>query len=149
MDDKTRFDYFTFFNEIGIISQLSRSILEQHLPPGMLISHFSVLNHLLRVGEGCTPQGLARAFQVPKTSMTHTLAVLEKHKLIKMTPNPADGRSKTIWITGDGRNFRNNAIAALAPDIDTLAEKLDATEISALTARLAEVRQTMDDARNQ
>jgi hypothetical protein len=35
--------------------------------------HFSVLNHLMRVEDGRTPLELARAFQVPKTTLS-TLA---------------------------------------------------------------------------
>ncbi|MEZ5791707.1 MAG: hypothetical protein R3D34_13310 [Nitratireductor sp.] len=70
--------YFQFFNEIGIISQLGSAIMEALLPPGFLISHFSVLNHLTRVCDGRTPLEIARAFQVPKTTMTHTLSGLGK-----------------------------------------------------------------------
>ena len=62
--------YFVFFNEIGIIEQLIRNLLEKKLPKGFLISHFSVLNHLIRVKDGQTPLVIARAFQVPKTTMT-------------------------------------------------------------------------------
>ena len=78
MDNETRALYFRFFNEIGIISQLSRTMMDMRLPEGVNTSHFSVLNHLIRVQDGRTPLALARAFQVPKTTMTHTLAGLEK-----------------------------------------------------------------------
>ena len=74
--------YFVFFNEIGIIEQLIRALLEAKLPKGFLISHFSVLNHLIRVKDGQTPLVISRAFQVPKTTMTHTLSILERHALI-------------------------------------------------------------------
>ncbi|MEM9975891.1 MAG: helix-turn-helix domain-containing protein, partial [Pseudomonadota bacterium] len=84
MPDSPLETYFTFFNEVGIIGQLSRTLLERHLPKGYLLPHFSVLNHLIRVRDGPTPLALARAFQVPKTSMTHTLAGLERGGLIEM-----------------------------------------------------------------
>ncbi len=70
---------FALFNEIGIINQLAAALFESRLPPGVLVSHFSVLNHLIRVRDGATPLQLANAFQVPKTTMTHTLAGLETH----------------------------------------------------------------------
>ncbi|MEM9472526.1 MAG: MarR family winged helix-turn-helix transcriptional regulator [Pseudomonadota bacterium] len=148
MDDKTRFTYFTFFNEIGIISQLSRTILESRLPDGMLVSHFSVLNHLIRVEDGRTPQDISRAFQVPKTSMTHTLSVLEKHKLVDMKPNPNDGRSKTVWITTRGREFRDRAISAMDRDVAHLSSLLGDIDIAALTEQLASVRKIMDMSRS-
>ncbi len=149
MDDKIRSTYFTFFNEIGIISQLSRTILESRLPDGMLISHFSVLNHLIRVEDGRTPQDISRAFQVPKTSMTHTLSVLEKHKLIDMKPNPRDGRSKTVWITAKGRKFRDRAISAMDQDVANLSALLDDVDIAALSDQLATVRKIMDMSRSE
>ena len=71
-------DFFNFFNEIGIIAQLSRTLLEARLPDGMTAMHFFIVNHLIRVADGRTPLDLARAFQVPKTSMTHSLAGLER-----------------------------------------------------------------------
>ncbi len=83
--------FFTLFNEVGIIGQLSGSLFERRLPDGFLVSHFSVLNHLVRLGEGKTPLDLARAFQVPKTTMTHTLAGLEGAGLIRFAPNPRTG----------------------------------------------------------
>lgn len=148
MDNNTRSTYFTFFNEIGIISQLSRAVLESRLPAGMLISHFSVLNHLIRVQDGRTPQNLAKAFQVPKTSMTHTLSVLENHNLVQMKPNPKDGRSKNVWITETGRDFRDKAIGAMDPDIQQLAVQLADIDIAALNQQLASIRQIMDRARD-
>ena len=149
MDDNTRSTYFTFFNEIGIISQLSRAVLESRLPDGMLISHFSVLNHLIRVRDGGTPQDISKAFQVPKTSMTHTLSVLEKHNLVQMKPNPKDGRSKNVWITELGRNFRDRAISAMDPDIEQLSGHLAGIDIAALNEQLASIRQIMDRARDK
>ena len=94
--------YFRLFNEIGILAQLSRAVFEARLPGGMLVSHFAVLNHLIRVEDGRTPRELARAFQVPKTTMTHTLAGLESAGYVRMKPNAEDGRSKRVWITPAG-----------------------------------------------
>jgi DNA-binding MarR family transcriptional regulator len=149
MDSKTLSLYFAFFNEIGIIEQLSRALFEARLPDGFLISHFAVLNHLIRVRDGQTPLVMARAFQVPKTTMTHTLSGLEKHGLIELRPNPKDGRSKCVWLTESGRDFRNNAIADMAPDLALLAEKCPPERIEDLVPRLTEIRQIMDAARDE
>lgn len=148
MDDKTLALYFSFFNEIGIIEQLSSSLLEARLPEGFLVSHFSVLNHLIRVGDGPTPLRLARAFQVPKTTMTHTLAGLEKHELIEVRPNPDDGRSKCVWLTPKGRAFRDGAIASMADDMAGFARHFEAPVIADLVPKLAEIRKYLDAARD-
>jgi len=141
--------YFVFFNEIGIIEQLSRALLEAKLPRGFLISHFSVLNHLVRVKDGQTPLILARAFQVPKTTMTHTLTVLQRHQLIEMRPNPRDKRSKCVFITAAGQQFRDKAIGDIAPDLAAVRAQFPADNMAKLVPALTEVRQFLDDYRDR
>ena len=141
--------YFVFFNEIGIIEQLVRTLLEAKLPRGFLISHFSVLNHLVRVKNGQTPLVLARAFQVPKTTMTHTLTVLQRHELIEIRPNPQDKRSKCVFITADGQKFRDQAIDDIAPDLEAVRAQFPVDKISKLVPALTEVRQFLDDYRER
>ena len=136
--------FFQVFNEIGIIEQLSRTLLEARLPDGLIMPHFSVLNHLIRVGDGRTPLQIARSFQVPKTSMTHTLAGLERRGLIEMRPNPHDGRSKQVWLTDNGRELRNGAIARLAPDFAHLAEGFDVQKLLDIAPVLRELREFLD-----
>ncbi len=139
--------FFAFFNEVAIISQLSSVMFEARLPPGFTVSQFAVLNHLIRVQDGRTPLDLARAFQVPKTTMTHSLAVLARHALIVTAPNPGDGRSKRVWITPEGRSFRDTAVLALAPDIARIAADFPADRLSAAMPVLTELRRLMDAAR--
>jgi DNA-binding MarR family transcriptional regulator len=139
---------FALFNEIGIIEQLSRAMFEARLPKGVLVSHFSVLNHLVRVGDGRTPLEIATAFQVPKTTLSHTLALLEGRGWIEMRPNPEDRRSKRVWITDAGRAFREDAIALLAPDLAKMAQAPSMQGVDGLVSRLAEIRKYLDRARD-
>lgn len=140
--------WFALFTEIGIIAQLSRALLEARLPPGFLQPHFSVLNHLVRVRDGRTPVELARAFQVPKTTMTHTLAGLERAGLVRMAPNPRDGRSKRVWITDAGRAFRDGTIGAVTQDLGGLSARFAPDRVAALLPVLAELRAVMDAMRD-
>lgn len=140
--------YFELFNEIGIINQLSRASFEARLPDGMVLPHFTVINHLIRVQDGQTPLQLARAFQVPKTSMTHTLAGLEKRGLVDMRANPDDARSKQVWLTAAGRKFRQAAIASLSPDVAEISDTLSVEEVTAAISLLARLRKRMDSARD-
>jgi DNA-binding MarR family transcriptional regulator len=139
---------FAFFNEVAIIGQLAGSLFERRLPDGFLVSHFAVLNHLARLGDGKTPLALARAFQVPKTTMTHTLAGLDKAGLIRFVPNPKDGRSKCVMLTEAGRTFRDAAIARLAPDLEAIARDLPPARIAAALPLLAEMRSWLDSERD-
>ena len=148
MNDKDLPVYFNFFNEIGIIDQLSSTLMEAQLPKGFLISHFGVLNHLSRLEAGSTPLTIAKAFQVPKASMTHTLSGLEKAGLIEMRPNPNDGRSKLVHITEAGMEFRMDAIYRLAPKIAKLSETFPVETIAAALPLLSEIRSYLDEERN-
>ena len=141
--------YFALFNEIGIIGQLSRAVMEAELPDGLLSSHFGILNHLIRVKNGQTPLKLASAFQVPTTTMTHTLMGHEKHGLIAMRPNPKDGRSKCVWITEAGVSLQNDTIVKLGDQFQDLAEAFPTEKIGDLVPRLAEIRAFMDAARDE
>lgn len=140
--------YFGLLNEIGIIEQLSRTVLEARLPDGLIAPHFTVLNHLIRVSDGRTPLELARAFQVPKTSMSHTLAGLEKHGLVAMRPNPADKRSKQVWLTDQGRKVREDTIAALAGDLADISQVLSPQDVSAVMPVLTRLRVWLDKRRD-
>jgi len=149
MDNDTRHVFFSFFNEIGIIAQLSRTALEARLPKGLTLPHFSVINHLVRVRDGQTPLALANAFQVPKTTMTHTLGGLIDHGFVEIRPNPEDGRSKTVWLTDAGRTFRETAIRSIDPDIEALKSGIPAERIEALVPALTEIRSFLDAQRDK
>ncbi len=140
--------YFRFFNEIGIIAQLSRNLLESRLPPGFVMAQFTVLNHLVRVGDGRTPIAIARAFQVPKTSMTHSLSTLEKAGLIELRQNPKDGRSKLVHITESGRKFREEAIHSMAGDMMHVVQVLPFDEIETMLPSLEKLRVFLDRQRD-
>ncbi|WP_295313993.1 MarR family transcriptional regulator [Roseobacter sp.] len=140
--------FFEVFNEIGIIEQLSRTLLEARLPAGLIGPHFAVISHLVRRGDGCPPIDIARAFQVPKTSMTHTIKGLEAHGFVKVRPNPDDGRSKLVWLTPEGRSLRSDVIGALAPDLHRLERGFDVARLSAVLPVLRDLRIFLDEDRN-
>lgn len=149
MPDPNPAELFDVFNEIGIIDQLARTRLESKLPTGLIAPHFTVLNHLVRVGDGTTPQRMARAFQVPKTSLAHTLQVLERRGLIEMRPNPDDGRSKTVWITRAGRTLRDGVIADLAPSLLRLLGEFGTDRLLAMKPVLTDLRKFLDENRER
>jgi DNA-binding MarR family transcriptional regulator len=144
MSDTAMIDYFRLFNEIGIIEQLSRNMFEARLPPGFVLAQFSVLNHLVRVGDGRTPMAIAQAFQVPKTSLTHSLAVLERAGLIEIRKNPKDGRSKLVYITDAGRQFRQGAIEAVTPDLARIAAAFPPDQVARVLSGLEDLRKFLD-----
>ena len=100
------------------------------------------------MGDGATPIDMARAFQVPKTSMTHTLKGLEKGGYVALRPNPADGRSKQVWLTDQGRALRDRTIAALAPEMARMVAEFGAERLLQIKPVLTDLRAYMDAARD-
>ncbi|KZK98404.1 MarR family winged helix-turn-helix transcriptional regulator [Pseudovibrio sp. Ad26] len=141
--------YFSMFVEVGIINQIGSAFLEARLPKGLLVSHFGVTSHLSRGFDGATPLELARSFQVAKTTMTHTLSGLEKHGFVELRPNPDDGRSKRVWLTPEGRQFRDDAVQQLEPLFQKLAERFPPEQVSALLPGISEFRAVIDQLRDE
>lgn len=139
---------FQFFNEIGIINQLATDIFQSNMPDGLHISHFSVLNHLVRLGDGVTPLSITNAFQVTKGTMTNTLSVLSKRSLVHIAPHETDGRSKVVFLTDEGRAFQKQAIESLFPAIQQLDEKMDWARVVELIPELERARKILDEDRD-
>ena len=139
---------FDLLNEIGIISQLSRAAMEARTPDGVVLPHFSVLNHLVRLGDGRTPIQIAKAFQMPKNSLTHTLGGLEDRGWIEMRPNPDDKRSKLVFLTDAGREFRQQTVQNLARDFQAIFPEIQPDEIEAVLPTLRKLRALLDSRRD-
>lgn len=146
--DEKRKLTFQFFNEIGIIQQLSTTAFNRKMPDGLHVSHFAILNHLMRLGDGKTPQSISDAFQVTKGTMTHTLGALSKRHLIAIQPHPSDGRSKLVFLTDAGRSFHKDAIESLNPLIDLLSRNVDLDTITRMLPDLQAIRETLDNNRD-
>ena len=138
---------FTYFNEIGIISQLSGNLFERNLPNGLTSSQFGVLNWFIRVDDEATPGRLATAFQVTGGAMTNTLKKLESKGLIKVEPDGSSGRQKRVTITASGRRMREKAINSAAPMFMEFASQFSPAAIAKQTKELQKVRQYLDEYR--
>ena len=138
---------FAYFNEIGIIAQLSSAIFEKNLPEGLNNSQFSVLNWFSRVDSEATPGRLATAFQVTAGAMTNTLKKLESKGLVKIEPDEFSGRKKKVTITPQGEFVRKQAIASAAPLFQEFAEKFPLENIDAQVKELIKVREYLDQRR--
>lgn len=147
LDEQTLGLYFSLFNEIGIIDQLSTASLDNLMPKGLMHTHFGVLNHLVRLGDGHTPLSIANAFQVAKTTMTHTLSGLETQKMVTIIPNPNDGRSKLVYITEAGKQLRLQTIMQAAPILSQSLAGFSTAEIQTLVESLSKIRKIIDDNR--
>lgn len=139
---------FAVFNEIGIIEQLGRNRFERAMPDGLLLPHFSVLNHLVRLGDDKSLKSLAFAFQVSKGTMTNTIQRLEVRALVRVEPDPRDGRGKRVFITDEGRLMRERAIDAIGPALGSLTDSLGEDLFRSVLPLLSRLRAQLDEMRN-
>lgn len=140
---------FVLLNEIGIIEQLARNRFESLQPDGLLLPHFTLLNHLVRIGDGRSPVAIARALQLAKGAITNTLQRLEARGLVRVEPDPADGRAKRVFLTEAGRARREAAIAAVAPALAEATAALGPAAMAETIDRLRTVRERLDRDRDR
>ena len=125
--------------------QLVRARLTKVLPKGMEISHFSVLNHLARLGDERTPAQLAQTFQVTRGAMTNTLGKLEWAGYVHVRPDWDDARRKLVAISPAGRQARDQALGSVTPVIKQVVETLGKDRVRGALPILREMRLKLSD----
>lgn len=148
MDDTDTQLFFRFFTEVGIINQLSRAMIEARLPADLTATHFGLMSHLVRRPEGETPLQLANAFQLPKTTITHMIKVLQRHGMVDVVPNAADGRSKLVVATPAAGGFLAEKIQEMQPDLAGAIKEIGIGPFEAVLPELEEIRIYLDAARD-
>jgi len=133
------------FSEILTNEQLIRNRLSRVLPKGMEISHFSVLNHLARIGDERSPAQLAKSFHVTRGAMTNTLTKLEWAGYVHIRPDWDDARRKMVAISPSGRAARDAAISAITPMVSDLIRDLGEDRVRAGLPVLRELRVRLEN----
>lgn len=139
---------FRLFNEINIVGQLSSALFNRLMPDGLHVSHFAVLNHLVRLGDGRTPLQITSALQVTKATMTHTLGVLVQRGFVRLAPHETDRRSKLVFLTEAGREHRDKTIERLWPTFGQLGAKLELSDVLQILPQLEALRKVLDAERD-
>lgn len=139
---------FGFFNEIGIIEQLTRAKFERGLPHGLTMSQFRILNHFSRLGGERSPAALARAFQVTKGAVTNAVQKLEAKGFVETRPDPHDGRAKFVSLTAAGQAAHRDAVAILEPFVPVLLKEFSRPEFEAVLPFLQRLRIFLDRERD-
>ena len=108
---------------VGYITNLAGRLLvrelERHLAPlGLSPGHMPVLL-ALEDGAALTQKALADRAGVKQATMTATLARMERDGLVRVAPNPDDGRSTLISLTPLALG-KLPAVAEAATTIDAL-----------------------------
>ncbi len=137
-----------FFTEVGIIQQLISTRLESLLPGRMSATQFGILGHLSRRPQGETPLQLSKAFQTPKTSMTHMLGVLQKLEFVSIEPHPEDGRSKVARATPKGQDFLQECMGRMRQELAPVMSVLSTKPFTEALPHLQRIREAFDQERD-
>src|SRR6266852_9308121 len=86
------------------VTQLYDDILR---PSGLRVTQFSILATIARRGEA-NLRHLERALAIDQTTLTRSVNLLERDRMIERVPNP-DGRIKAMRLTRKGRRVLNVA----------------------------------------
>ena len=132
------------FGEILALDQLVRNRLAKVLPKGMELSHFSVLNQLSHTKIERTPAQIAKSFRVTRGAITNTLNKLELSGYIHVRPDWEDARRKMVSISPAGMVARNNALTAVTPIMEELAQDMGEERLKAIVPILRELRQKLE-----
>lgn len=138
---------FAFFTEVGIINQLCKALIGKILPDGVHPSHFAIVIHLARQGDGQTPLRIANAMQVTKATMSHSLKVLEKRGFMETRPSETDARSKQVFLTEAGWAFHADAIEASARAFRRFVRDEHRQAMSDALPALVAIRKLLDENR--
>jgi DNA-binding MarR family transcriptional regulator len=130
----------SLFSEILMVDQLARASVARVLPKGMELSHFSVLNHLAHSGTERSPAQLAKSFNLTRGAMTNTLGKLEWAGWVHVRPDWDDARRKMVAISPSGLSARNAALAAIAPVIADVVDKVGEDKVRSALPVLREMR---------
>lgn len=142
--DRTDDIAVALFGELFMADQLARNRVSKALPRGMELSHFSVLNHLARIGDERSPAQLAKSFHVTRGAMTNTLAKLEWAGHVHIRPDWDDARRKFVAISPAGRAARDAAVQAVVPLIADVVEALGSDRVRQVLPVLRELRARLE-----
>lgn len=145
MPEKTENLAVSWFSEILMLDQLTRTRVARALPKGMELSHFSVLNHLSHVAAERTPAQLAKSFHLTRGAMTNTLHRLEWAGWVHIRPDWDDARQKLVSLSPSGLSARNAAIAAIVPMIAQVVEEIGEEKLRSTLPVLRELRLKLTD----
>ena len=103
------------------------------------VSRFDVLNHA-GTPEGRTQQDLAKSLLVTKGNITQLIDAMEKEGLLERR---RDGRTKRIYLTGEGKCTRERLVALQESEIAADLSALDEEEMQTLIRLLRKLDRSL------
>lgn len=142
--DEFRLDRHPFYYFSRILALRNRRLNADLRAFGLDTPRWRVLA-VLKEQPGCSMQQLAEATAVDRTTLTHTLRLMEGEGLVRREPRPSDRRSVSIRPTEAGTALLVSILPTVLKHTDLALTGFTVEETETLRALLARMAENLQD----
>ena len=132
------------FLMVTLTRQWRRFVEEQLAASGLTDATWTPLLHLRAWGDGVTQKELAERVGLEGSSLVRLLDILEGKNLVERRADPADRRSKRIFLTEQGNTAVDSIRATMLEAELSMLQDLDDAEVEAMLGGVQKIRSRID-----
>ena len=132
------------FLMVTLTRQWRRFVEEQLAANGLTDATWTPLLHLRAWGDGVTQKELAERVGLDGSSLVRLLDILEGKGWVERRADPADRRSKRIFLTEEGNTAVDSIRATMLEAELSMLQDLDDAEVEAMLGGVQKIRSRID-----
>ena len=132
------------FLMVTLTRQWRRFVEEQLAASGLTDATWTPLLHLRAWGDGVTQKELAERVGLDGSSLVRLLDILEGKGWVERRADPADRRSKRIFLTEEGNTAVDSIRATMLQAELSMLQDLDDAEVEAMLGGVQKIRSRID-----
>ena len=132
------------FLMVTLTRQWRRFVEEQLAVSGLTDATWTPLLHLRAWGDGVTQKELAERVGLDGSSLVRLLDILEGKGWVERRADPADRRSKRIFLTEEGNTAVDSIRATMLQAELSMLQDLDDAEVEAMLGGVQKIRSRID-----
>ena len=132
------------FLMVTLTRQWRRFVEEQLAASGLTDATWTPLLHLRAWGDGVTQKELAERVGLDGSSLVRLLDILEGKGWVERCADPADRRSKRIFLTEEGNTAVDSIRATMLQAELSMLQDLDDAEVEAMLGGVQKIRSRID-----
>ena len=129
---------------VTLTRQWRRLVEEQLAASGLTDATWTPLIHLRAWGDGVTQKELAERVGLDSSSLVRLLDILEGKSLVERRADPADRRSKRIFLTTEGHAAVDSIRATMLQAELSMLQDLSDDEVEAMLGGVNKIRARME-----
>ena len=132
------------FLMVTLVRQWRRQVEEQLAASGLTDATWTPLIHLRAWGDGVTQKELAERVGLDGSSLVRLLDILEGHGWVERRADPADRRSKRIFLTESGNAAVDRIRATMLEAELAMLQDLDDAEVESMLGGVNKIRARLE-----